>query len=113
MKNGIISAIALFAFAIPGLAAAEASAARSAPGLTVRYDDLDLRDAKDAKVMLHRIRKVAVEICHPGETGFEATARFETCYRQTVSQAVAKLNAPRVTAAHDAKARGAVLAQGR
>ncbi len=99
MKKQIISAIALFAFAIPGLAAAETSVAKSTPGLTVRYNDLDLRKAQDAQVMLQRIRKVAVEVCQPGQTGFEATARFETCYQRTVDQSVAQLDAPRVTEA--------------
>jgi UrcA family protein len=97
MKNHIISAIVLVAFTAPGLAAAAAPAANSTPALSIRYNDLDLQSTQDAKVMLHRIRKTAVEICHPGETGFEATARFETCYQKTVDQAVAKLNAPRVT----------------
>jgi UrcA family protein len=111
MKISVVSAIAVFAFAIPGLASAQPPAGKSDPAMTIRYNDLDLRSAQGANEMLHRIRKVAVDYCQPGETGFEATARFETCYRQTVSQAVAKLNAPRVTAAYDAKAGASVLAR--
>ena len=111
MKNQLISAVVLFAFATPGLAAAQAPADKSAPALTIRYDDLDLQNARDAKVMLVRIRKTAVEICHPGETGFEATGRFETCYRKTVDQAVAQLNAPRVTEALNATAGARKLAR--
>lgn len=111
MKNSIIPAIALFAFVIPGLAAAQVPAGKSAPAVTVRYNDLDLRDPQGAKVMLHRIRKAAVDICQSGETGFDATERFETCYHRTVGQAAAKLNAPHVTAALDARAHGPVLAQ--
>jgi len=99
MKINVVSAIAVFAFAIPGLASAQAPVGKSAPAMTIRYNDLDLRTARGAQEMLHRIRKVAVEYCHPGETGFEATARFEACYQKTVDQAVAKLNAPRVTEA--------------
>jgi UrcA family protein len=102
MKNHIISAIALIALATPGLAAAETPAAKSGLGIAVRYNDLDLQNARDAKVMLHRIRSVAVEICRPGETGFEATARFETCFQKTVDQAVTSLDAPRVTEALNA-----------
>ena len=104
MKNRIISAIVLFALATPGFAAAEAPVAKSASALTVRYNDLDLRNAQDATIMLQRIRRTAVEVCHPGETGFEATARFETCYRKTVGEAVAKLSAPQVTEALNAVA---------
>ena len=98
MKNHIISAIALVAVVTPGLAVAEASA-NPGVGMAVRYNDLDLQQAQDATVMLHRIRTTAVEVCRPGETGFEATARFETCFQKTVDQTVAKLNAPRVTEA--------------
>jgi len=111
MKNRIISALVLFALATPGLAVAEASVAKSAPALTVGYNDLDLQNPQDAKVMLRRIRKVAVDVCHPGETGFEATARFETCYQKTVDQTVAKLDAPRVTEALNAVAGARKLAR--
>jgi len=104
MKRHIISAIALIAVATPGLAAAEASSPKSGLGVAVRYDDLDLQNAQGAKVMLHRIRSVATEVCHPGETGFEATARFESCFQKTVDQAVTSLNAPRVTEALNAAA---------
>ena len=99
MKIPVIATIALIAVAAPGLAAAETLAAESATSLAVRYNDLDLQNAPDAKAMLHRIRKVAVEVCQPGETGFDAIARFETCYREAVDDAVARLDAPRVTAA--------------
>jgi len=99
MKIQIFSAIVLLAVANPALAAAQAPAAKSTPALTVRYNDLDLQKAQDARIMLQRIRKIAVEVCHPGETGFEMTARFETCYRKTVDDSVAKLDAPRVTEA--------------
>lgn len=102
MKISVVSAIVAFAFAIPGLASAQA--AKSAPAMTIRYNDLDLRNAQGAQEMLHRIRKVAVDYCQSGETGVDAIARFETCYHETVSGAVDKLNAPRVTSAYDAAA---------
>ena len=111
MKISVVSAIVVFAFATPGLASAQPRTGKSEPAMTIRYNDLDLRSAQGATEMLHRIRRVAVDYCQPGETGFEATARFETCYRQTVRQAVAKLDAPRVTAAYDAKAGASVLAR--
>ena len=111
MKSSLFTAVALFAFATSGLAAAQPPAGKSAPAVTIPYNDLNLNDPRDAKVMLRRIRTTAVEICHPGETGFEMTARFEDCYRQTVDRAVAELNAPRVTAAHSVKARGPMLAR--
>jgi UrcA family protein len=111
MKINVVSAIAVFAFAIPGLASAQAPVGKSAPAMTIRYNDLDLHSAQGAQEMLHRIRKVAVEYCHPGETGFEATARFEACYQKTVDQAVAKLNAPRVTEALNTAAGARKLAR--
>lgn len=100
MKIPVIAAIALIAVAAPGLAGAQTST-RSADGVAIRYNDLDLQNAPDARTMLHRIRKAAVDICQPGDTGFEATELFETCYRETVDAAVARLDAPRVTAALD------------
>jgi len=78
MKISVVSAIVVFAFATPGLASAQPRTGKSEPAMTIRYNDLDLRSAQGATEMLHRIRRVAVDYCQPGETGFEATARFET-----------------------------------
>ena len=97
MKIQLIAITTLIAFAAPGLAAAQNPPIT--PYLTVRYNDLDLQKARDAETMLHRIRKVAIEICQPGETGFGGIERFQTCYHKTVDQAVTELGAPRVTEA--------------
>ena len=92
---------AALSFTAPAVAA---DTAAKGPTLTVAYADLNLSDAKDAKVMLHRIRKAASEVCGAGAAGYDATLRFETCHRETVERAVAALDAPAVRTAQNARA---------
>jgi UrcA family protein len=101
MKTPFLAALAVLSLAAPAMAA---DTAGKAPSLTVRYADLNLRDAKDAQVMLHRIRKAASEVCGAGAGGYDATLRFETCHRETVERAVAALDAPAVRTAQTARA---------
>jgi UrcA family protein len=61
---------------------------------------LDLSREEDAEVMADRIRVAARRVCRPGRT--VPTAELRLCRQTAVSQALARLQAPRVTAAMEA-----------
>ena len=92
-------AIAIAAALLPAAAQAAPDAPRT---LGIRYGDLDLNSVRDAKVMLHRIRLAAVDVCRTDERTHAAILRSEACRQQAVAEAVSRLRAPRVTAAFDA-----------
>jgi UrcA family protein len=101
MRHYLIGALAL-AIALP--AAAQAASARDASTVvSVRYNDLNLSQRSDARVMMRRLDRAALEACNA--TGFSARAyrevvRRSACYRGGMDAAVASLNVPTVTALH-------------
>lgn len=101
MKTAILSTLALLSIAGPALAAPHSP--DSAPTVSVAYADLDLTQAKDAAIMLKRIRRAAGEVCRqsPSYVGNDADTilRVNTCYRRALASAVAGLNAPKVAEA--------------
>ncbi|HEY0435757.1 MAG TPA: UrcA family protein [Phenylobacterium sp.] len=115
MKIAAFACIALIA--CPALAAAQPPQPRTEPTTAIRYADLNLATPTDAAKMLKRIRRAAAEVCaaSPGQDGNDiyAIEGFESCYAQSVQRAVAKLNAPLVTAALETRGGRQGLAQGR
>jgi UrcA family protein len=82
-------------------AALAASPSEETTVTTVRYNDLNLSNAHDASVMMGRLDRAALGACGASQFSLrevrEAT-RNEACYKNSLSQAVASLNAPSVTA---------------
>lgn len=109
--------LALIAVLVAAGSAAQAGpvAEPGAPTTTFRYDDLDLADPAGATAMLARIRHAAARVCRAspftGGTDINSIERFDACYRQSVDRAVAQLDAPRVTAAFEARSAGRKLAR--
>jgi UrcA family protein len=92
---------ALAVLSVAGPALAEPRAPTAAPSVVVRYADLDLRQAKDAAVMLARIQRAAADACQQA-SGYvgndtETILRVQACYRQSVARAVGDLNASKVS----------------
>jgi UrcA family protein len=96
-----IAALTLtLAVAVPSaaLAAGEVNTAVAA-----RLDDLDLRRADHAALMLRRLETAAVRACGASAFSFrdyQDAVRRSDCYRESLNQAVTSLGAPLVTAAH-------------
>jgi len=104
MNIATVSAIALLA---ASAAHAESLDAQRAPQTTIAYADLNLKSTADANLMLGRIRNAAAEVCRAspavGTSHSEIVVR-DDCFREAVERAVTQLNAPKVTAAFEARA---------
>ena len=84
---------------ILGLLATRAFSAEPV-GITVKYGDLDLSTPAGAHTLYSRISGAARTVC-----GFEGTtlidqAIWKSCYRGAISDAVAKVDSPMLTAVH-------------
>ena len=99
MNRPILAALlALSTVGAPALAAAPPAV----PQARVAYSDLDLDSARGAKVMLHRIRLAAVDVCgSPAGRDSHEVLRFDACYQDAVSRAVAGLDRRLVTLAYE------------
>ncbi len=103
MKQAIIDALALVLVA-PVLAAPVLAHAASAPDDVARapasFADLNLNRARDARVMLDRLDRAALEACGASQFSFpdyRASVQKSGCYRSGLDRAVDALNAPQVT----------------
>jgi UrcA family protein len=81
--------------AIPALARASTTTA-PAPSATqtVSYGDLNLNNSSDTKVLMHRIRVAAKNVCDINNSD----AAKELCVARAVQDAVQKLNLPKASA---------------
>ena len=71
---------------------------------TVKFRDLDLNKAEDAKTLLRRIKRAANIVCTGSsmpDTLYLSSRDTRTCIKQAQGGAVAKLNHPVVTAMYE------------
>lgn len=70
--------------------------------VSVRYADLDLNQARDVRVLYHRIRVAANESCGIGEiTGSRLKLpSWQECVERAVDQTVTHLDRPALSAYH-------------
>lgn len=90
------------AFILAAPAAAQATTRES----TVRYGDLDLERTADAQVLLRRLDRAALSVCGASIVSVreqQRAVRASACFRETLGRAVASLDAPTVSALHDAR----------
>jgi UrcA family protein len=107
MRTILLGALALATFAASAATADPGHAAVQPPATTIRVGDLDLTDARDARLMFARIRNASAKVCRdsPGAGGTDIASilAYDVCFRDSVRRAVTELDAPLVTAAFDAK----------
>jgi len=85
--------------------ASTANAAVPLPSKTVRYDDLNLDQARDVVILYGRLQAAAREVCgadtQPGRKF--VSADWKACVATAVDQGVRKVDRPALTAYHAAK----------
>jgi len=81
--------------AIAGTALAHEPSAASTVTYPVGYSDLDVSTAKGAKTLYLRIRYAAETVCESAATWGKKEG--EACVNKAVNDAVARINAPRLT----------------
>jgi UrcA family protein len=65
---------------------------------TVKYADLDIHTVEGAKVLYHRIRVAAREVCETNDGDPIMRAATSGCVNTAIDNAVKKVNAPYLTA---------------
>jgi UrcA family protein len=105
----IATAAVLGALANAPAAVAEPQARNS---VRVLYADLDLSREAGAQVLLERIKAASLRVCGPRPSPKELriTISYKTCYRDAVSQAVASIESPLLSALLDSPPRSRQVA---
>jgi len=107
MTRSSLIASLLLAAGVAGLTATPATAAPGAvPARVVRFDDLNLEQARGVQILYRRIQVAAGAVC--GEPVLPGT-RFvsplwKACVADAVQRAVAQVDRPALTAYHEARA---------
>ncbi len=103
MKSLTILVVAA-AFATGSVAVARADAYAEPRSVTVRFADLDPAKFEGASILYHRLTIAARSVCQDLEPNRELARRatYADCLRTALSNAVAKLDLPAVTAVAEA-----------
>ena len=104
-RTTLVTAVMTFGL----LASAAQAAEMDVTNIVVRYGDLDLTDAADARTLARRIDYAARRACgvHPRlhvdwpAARARLTEEFETCRSRAVDGALAQLDAPEVRLAYE------------
>jgi len=102
MKFIILGAAAL-ALAVPTLSLAQPREDQSV-SVAVSYADLDLSRPHEARILLERVSRAALEACGASEASlpeYKDAVRRSACYRENIEQAVAAIHAPTVSALYN------------
>jgi UrcA family protein len=101
-----LAAIAAIACNLTAGNASAATPAAKVPTVTVSYADLDLSKPAGVEMLYQRIKDAARTVCAPlaskGLTREGVWRLWRDCYEQAVSNAVASINRPTLTALHRA-----------
>ena len=113
MTRFLISAAAALFFAIPASPAADADPLRPQVSVEVAYGDLDLSSSAGARTMINRLRSATRKICgdEPAPLQIAMILRYKSCFGTTMSQAVASLDHPVVSAIYTGRSRAQAAAR--
>jgi UrcA family protein len=71
------------------------------PTVKVDYSGMDLSASTGATLLYHRLKNAAAQVCRGLEgRALSAQSKWQTCYNSALSEAVAGVNRPLVTALH-------------
>jgi len=108
----LLTLAATLAGSVTTAQAGEPAAASSAESsIRIDIDDLDLSSADVAADVYSRIQMSARLVCRDSASPWDArkTRTFKRCYAATVEAAVVQVNAPQLTALHQAKTRAVLV----
>ena len=106
-KSGLIGFALLCASAVTGAALAQ-TPAPTVKNVKVNYTRFDAEQPDQAAKLYSRIRFAAREACgEPDVRQLYLLKGYQSCYEQAVELAVAKVNAPALTAIHQRVQHGA------
>jgi len=106
--NSIKYLLPLVALAASGIASA---ATRDAPGVVVRFGDLDLNSQTGVASLHKRIRNAAQSVCSPLETRILGLRdAYDVCVEEALANGVAAVANPNLSNFHASKGKGAIVA---
>lgn len=102
LVKSIVTTIAVIAFSTPAILSAEELKGRSEK---VTYSDLNVDKEAGAHTLYRRLQIASKKVCGvesiKNAGGIRETSEQQRCYRETLDEAVAKINNPTLTEIHE------------
>ncbi|MDX1488923.1 MAG: UrcA family protein [Acidiferrobacterales bacterium] len=99
--KGVVATVAVIAFSVPAIASAEELKGRSEK---VTYSDLNVDKQSGAAQLYRRLQLASKRVCGvesiKNAGGIREVSDQRRCYRNTLDEAVAKINNPTLTKLH-------------
>lgn len=100
----LVSGLAAVVLGLGSVSSFASTSNGAEPSMKVSFGDLDLSKSAGAEALYKRIRKAAFTVCGGHESPIASIYTTGTlCFRTAVNEAVAKVNAPLLTALHTNK----------
>jgi UrcA family protein len=100
----LVSGLAAVVLGLGSVSSFASTSNGAEPSMKVSYGELDLSKPAGAQALYKRIRNAAYIVCGGNEGPIAAVYTTRTrCFRTAVNEAVAKVNAPLLTALHTNK----------
>jgi len=100
--KGVIATVAVIAFSLPAITSAAELKGRSEK---VTYADLNIEKESGATALYRRLQLASKRVCGvesiKNAGGIRAVSEQRHCYRDTMDQAVAKINNAALTSIHE------------
>ena len=100
--KGVIATVAVIAFSVPAIAAADELKGRSEK---VVYSDLNVVKESGAQALYSRLQRASKRVCgvesYKNAGGIRIMSEQRDCFRNAMNEAVAQINNPTLTAIHE------------
>jgi UrcA family protein len=100
--KGVVATVAVIAFAVPAVSSASELKGRAEK---VTYSDLNPDKESGAEILYRRLQQASKRVCGvesmKNAGGIRAVSEQRSCYRETLDEAVAKINNVTLTKIHE------------
>ena len=102
IAKGVVATVAVIVFSVPAIASADELQGRSEK---VTYSDLNVDKESGAHALYRRLQYASKRVCGvesiKNAGGVREVSRQQRCYRNTLDEAVAKINNATLTEIHE------------
>jgi UrcA family protein len=87
-----------------GAACSAPASAANAPDMTVTYQDLNLANQADVRILYRRLKAAASDVCGPvSAQDLSRHLNYERCYNAALEHAVMQINVPQLQAMYQSE----------
>lgn len=103
--NGVFATALVVVLSVPAIASAANESELAGKSVKVSYEDLNVQKEAGAKVLYRRLQQASKDVCGvrtlQNAGSVRALAEMQTCYNDSLTSAVAKVDSPALVRIHE------------